>query len=157
MWSIYLTLLPFYHNESKSDIQDHFIEKLKNYNGSPVQIWKPFISAIPNFTKSDIPQMLKDIKEIPMRHLIMTILNSKMLGRHPGDKWIFITVIVISALTLLGLELNLVFYIYKRSAKVSYKLARNRGKTPEAPVLYKAVPVYTGDKDDVFMEEEISM
>ena len=26
----------------------------------------------------------------------------------------------------------------------------------EAPVLYNAVQVYTGDKDDVFMEEEIS-
>ena len=33
-----LTLLPYYHNESKSDIQDHFIEKLKNYNGSQFQI-----------------------------------------------------------------------------------------------------------------------
>ena len=52
--------------------------------------------------------------------------------------------------------LTLVFYIYKRSAKVSYKLARNKGKTTEAPALYKAVPVYIGDKDDVFMEEEIS-
>ena len=49
--SSYLTLLPYYHNESKSDIQDHFIEELKNYNGSQIQIWKPFISAIPNFTK----------------------------------------------------------------------------------------------------------
>ena len=60
--SSYLTLLPSYHNESKSDIQDHFIEKFKNYNGSQVQILKPFISAIPNFTKSDIPEMFKDTK-----------------------------------------------------------------------------------------------
>ena len=28
--STYLTLLPYYHNESKSDIQDHFIEILRN-------------------------------------------------------------------------------------------------------------------------------
>ena len=81
--SSYLTLLP-YHNESKSDIQDHFIEKLNNYNASQIQIWKPFISAIPNFTKSDIPEMLKDTKEIPMRHLIMMIFNSRKSGRHPG-------------------------------------------------------------------------
>ena len=53
--SSYLTLLPYYHDESKSDIQDHFNEKLKDYNGSQIQIWKPFISAIPNFTKSNIP------------------------------------------------------------------------------------------------------
>ena len=56
----------------------------------------------------------------------------------------------------MGLGLTLVFYIYKRSAQISYRLARNRGKTTEAPVLYKAIPVYPGDKDDVFMEEEIS-
>ena len=99
--------------------------------------------------------MLKDIKDIPMRHLIMTIFNSRKLGRHPGLEWIFIANIVISALTLLGLGLTLVFYIYKSSARVSCRLARNRGKTTEAPVLYKALPAYTGDKDDVFMEEEI--
>ena len=99
--SSYLTLLSYYHNESKSNIQDHFIEKLKNYNGSPIQIWKPFISAIPNFTNSDIPEMLKDTKEIPMRHL-MTIFNSRKSGTHPGFEWIFIVVIVISALTLWG-------------------------------------------------------
>ena len=151
----YLTLLPYYHNESKSDIQDHFIEKLKNYNGSQIQILKPFVSVIPNFIKSDFPEMLKDTKEIPSRHLTMTIVNSRKSGRHPGLEWIFIAIIVISALTLLRLGLTLVFYIYKRSAKVSCRLARNRGKTTEAPVLYKAVPVYAGDKD-VCMEEEIS-
>ena len=154
--SSYLTLLPYYHNESKSYIQDHFIKKLKNYKGSHIQIWKPFISAIPKFTKSDIPEMLKDTKEIPMRHLFMTIFNSRNSGRQQGLESIFFAIIVISALTLLGLGLTVVFYIYRKSARVSYMLARKRGKTTEAPGLYKAVLVYTGDKDDVFMEEEIS-
>ena len=63
--SSYLTLLPYYHNESKSDNQDHFIQKLKNYNGSQIQIRKPFISAVHNFTKSGIPEMLKDKKKYP--------------------------------------------------------------------------------------------
>ena len=100
--------------------------------------------------------MLKDTKEIPIRHTIMTILNSRKSGRHPGLERIFTAITVISALTLLGLGLTLVFYKYKRSAKVSYRLARNRGKTTDTPLLYKAVPVYTGDKDDFFMEEETS-
>ena len=100
--------------------------------------------------------MLKDTKEIHMRHLTMTIFHSRKSGRHSGLEWIFIAIILISALTLLWLGLTLVFYIYKRSAKVSYKLARNRGKTTQAPVLYKAETVYTGDNDDVFMEEDIS-
>ena len=49
--SSYLTLLPYYHNESKSNIQNQFIDHLKSYNGSYLQIWKLFISAIHNFTK----------------------------------------------------------------------------------------------------------
>ena len=50
-----LTLLPYYHNEGKSDIQDHFIENLKEYDGSKIEIGKPLTTAITNFTKSDIP------------------------------------------------------------------------------------------------------
>ena len=151
--SSYLTPLSYYYNESKSDIQDHFIEKLKNYNGFQIQIWKPSISPIPNIT---ISKMLKDTQEIPMRHLIMTIFNCRESGRQLGLEWIFIVFIEVSALLLLGLVLTHVFYIYQRSAKVFCRLARNRGKTTEAPVVYKAMPVYTGGKDDVFMEEEIS-
>ena len=59
--SSYLTLLPYYHNESKANIQD-----LKSYNGSSLQIWEQFISNLPNFTKTDIPTVLKDTKEIHM-------------------------------------------------------------------------------------------
>ena len=105
--SSFLTLLSYYHNESKSDIQDHLIEKFKNYNGSQIQIWKSFISAIPNFIKCDIPEMLKDTKGKPMRHLIMTIFNSRKSGRHPGLQLILTAIIVISSLTLLGLGLTL--------------------------------------------------
>ena len=36
-----------------------------------------------------------------------------------------------------------------------YRLARNIGKTVETPG-YNAVPVYTGDRDDVYMEEDNS-
>ena len=48
----YLTLLPYYHNESKSNIQDQFPDNRKAYNGSDLQIWKPFTSTVPNFTKN---------------------------------------------------------------------------------------------------------
>ena len=60
----YLIILPYYHNESKSNIQDQFIDNLPSYNGSNLQIWKPFMSTVPNFTKTDIPTVLKDTKEI---------------------------------------------------------------------------------------------
>ena len=51
-----LTLLPYYHNESRSDIQDQFIDNLKYCNGSNLQIRNMFISTISNFRKADILQ-----------------------------------------------------------------------------------------------------
>ena len=41
-------------------------------------------------------------------------------------------------------------------ARLTSETIINRGKTTEAPALYKAVLVYSGDKDGVSMEEEIS-
>ena len=70
--SSYLTLLPYYHNESKSKIEDQLIDNLKSYNESNFQIWKPFISTVPNFTKSYTPAVLKDTKKLLMRHLVLT-------------------------------------------------------------------------------------
>ena len=48
----YLTLLFYYHNENKLNIQDQFIDDLKSYKGSNLQIWKPFISTVPNFKET---------------------------------------------------------------------------------------------------------
>ena len=64
--SSYQTLLPYYHNENKLNIQDQFIDDLKSYNWSSLQIWKPFIPTAPNITKTDIPAVLNDSKEISM-------------------------------------------------------------------------------------------
>ena len=63
--SSYLILLPYCHNESKLNVQAKFIDNLISYNGSNLQIWKPFISTIPYLIKMDIPTALKDTKEIP--------------------------------------------------------------------------------------------
>ena len=78
--SSYLTLLLYYHNESKSNIEVHFIDNPKSYNGSRLQMWKACISTVPNFTKNDIPAVLKDTKEIPMRQLMLTAYKSRKSG-----------------------------------------------------------------------------
>ena len=88
--SSYLTLLPYYHNESKSNIQNQFIDNLKSFNGSNLQIWKPFISTIPNFTKANIPAVLKDTKEISRRHLTLTAYKSKKSGQLSVPRWIYL-------------------------------------------------------------------
>ena len=70
-------------------------------------------------------------------------------------RWIYLATTV-PTLTILGVGIIAIYYkCKKRSAKI-HRLARNRGKTIETPG-YNAVPVYNGDRDDVYMEEDISM
>ena len=118
----YLTLLSYYHNKRKSNIEDHFLYNLKLYNGCNLHIWKPFISTVPNFTKQ------KDTKEIPMRHLILTAYKSRKSGQLSVPRWIYLAT-TIPTLTILKVGIIAVYYkCKKRSAKI-YRLARNRGKT----------------------------
>ena len=45
------------------------------------EFWIPFISLVHIFTKTDIPAILKDAKEIPMRHLILAVYKSRKSGQ----------------------------------------------------------------------------
>ena len=115
---------------------------------------------MPNFTKTDISAVLKDIKEILMRHLIFSAYKSRKSDQLSMPKWIYLATTT-PTLTILGVGVFAVYYKYekskckKRSAKI-YRLARNRGKTMKTTG-YNAVPVYTGDRDDIYVEEDNSM
>ena len=54
-------------------------------------------------------------------------------------------------LTILGVGIIHVYYKCKKRSAQIYRLVRNRGKTMDTPG-YNAVPVYSGDRDDVYME-----
>ena len=82
--SSYLTLLPYYHNESKLSIQVQFIDNLKFYDQHTLKIrfYYTFIMGLTSkfgncssqpclISQKDIPIVLKDTKDIPMRHLIL--------------------------------------------------------------------------------------
>ena len=100
------------------------------------------------------PAGLKDTKEIPMRNLILTSYTSRKPGHLPVPRWLYLTT-TLPILTFSGAEIITVFYkCKKRSAKI-YRLARNRGKTMETSE-YRAVPVCTGDRNDIYMEEDNS-
>ena len=104
--------------------------------------------------KTDSPAVLKDIKDIPMIHSILTAYISRKSGQLSVTRWIYLAT-TMPTLTILGVGIIPVYYkCKKRSAKI-YMLARNRGKTMEKPG-YNAIPVYTGDRDDIYIEEDNS-
>ena len=71
--SDYQTLLPYYHNESRFAVSNPLGNHLTSSNSTRIQLWEPFLSKLTNFTKIELPPKLKDIKEIPMGHLILRL------------------------------------------------------------------------------------
>ena len=132
--SDYLTLLQYHHNESKTDIQDQFAHGISLYYGSAFRIWKPFVTNLPNFTKTDIPNELEDTKEIPMRHLLMTVYKMKRAGdeKHSVSPYLFATLTYV----IIGSASTIVMYYHckKISARISLRLTKNSGKTMKTPV-----------------------
>ena len=94
-----------------------------------------------------------------MRHLILTACKYRKSGQHSVPRWIYLGTII-PTLTIIGMRSIAVYYKYKKNkckktyAKI-YGLVRNRGKTTEIP-RYNAVPLCTGDRDDVYMEDDNS-
>ena len=69
-------------------------------------------------------------------------------------RWIYLATTIPTS-TILRMGIIYGFYKCKKASAKIYRLARNRGKTV-GTLGYSAVPVYTGDRDDVHMEEDNS-
>ena len=70
-------------------------------------------------------------------------------------KWIYL-VTMIPTLTIVGMGTIAVYNKCKKRSAKNYRLTRNRGKTMETSG-HNAVPFCTGDKGDVYMEEDNCM
>ena len=79
--SDYLTFLPYYHNESRFAVSNPLGNRLTSSNSTRFQLWEPILSKLPNFTKMELPPELKDVKEIPMRHLILRLRHTKLVKK----------------------------------------------------------------------------
>ena len=161
--SSYLNLLPYYHNESKLNLSRSvcLLIILNLIIGLTSKFGKHSSQLHAIFTpKPDIPAVLKDMKDIPMRHLILPAYKSRSAGQISVPRWMYLAT-TIPTLTMLGEGVIAVYYTNmknkckKRSVKI-YSLARNRGKTTET-LWYNAVPVYSEDRSDVYMEEDNSI
>ena len=57
--------------------------------------------------------MLKDTKEIPMRHLILSVFNSRKLCRNPEHKCIYLAITLSALLNKTGTAVNKVKSLLK--------------------------------------------
>lgn len=105
-----LTLPPYYHHESKYDISNSLDQFTYRFNASTVKMWEPFHTALPNFTISDLPQKLKNIKDIPMDSLIAE-LRSINIAPKSSDDWPIWVDVIVGAIIILGIVLFLYCYV----------------------------------------------
>ena len=66
-----IILLLYYLEQIKYNPQnDLFLGMLRETNFPAVQIWEPFVSVLPNYSKIELPETLKEIPSITMNNLI---------------------------------------------------------------------------------------
>ncbi|KAH3755679.1 hypothetical protein DPMN_190377 [Dreissena polymorpha] len=73
----YFTLNAWYINSSQTRLQTDKLD-IPTFKGS--SIWKPFHTSLVNFTKTEMPHELSNIKEIPMEALITKLQSIRQLN-----------------------------------------------------------------------------
>lgn len=107
-----LMLPPYYHRESKFEINDPFIQLLGLQNTS-FEILKPLSNAFVEFRPRKLPKALEDIQEIPMKNMIAKIETLQTRWYHGLPDWgnVIITISVIAVIVVTG------YIIYKSYIK----------------------------------------
>ena len=69
----FLSLPPYYLFEEQATIIDPNQKLLEIRNDTLSRIWEPFVQALPNFTKLELPENLEQVDNIPMNDLILKL------------------------------------------------------------------------------------
>ena len=117
-----LTLLPYFLGQMKYDT---FLAMLQETNFSAVQIWKPFESALPNYSKVELPETLKEVPSILMNHLIDQISGIRQFKDMETEKLPLWSIILISIGAVI-LAVALLFLCRRHLSKL--KIRRGGGK-----------------------------
>ena len=150
----YLTLPPYFHQESKKVIHDSLEEIIKWTNVS-LKMWAPFTQWFPNFTKASIPDELRDIEPFPMSHFISRLHNLRNLkAMKSGWPWwvyLIIIAVVISVVCVIAifLYIKLRTNLFK-SLSAKQKFTGSRHIRP--PPIYSAVPTEVGGGENADRE-----
>ena len=97
----YMILMPYYHKESTYVILDIYFQLLQLNSKSKTNLWNVFTSRLPNFTKIDIPEHLKALEKIPMRHLIETLHGFRKIEKDKGTlDWVYFAIGAVIALLI---------------------------------------------------------
>jgi hypothetical protein len=152
--SDYITLTPYYRGVSKYIATDEIKALFNGYDSSNMQVWQPFLAAMPNYSGTALPSELKGMTEIPMNHLIEKLRNLEEVTMI--DPWPFWVYMLIGGGILLGIILLLWFWWTFR-IQIKTMITSARGKywghakvTEEQPVSGQTTePRYNGTGEEI--------
>ena len=75
----FITLPAFYHFDSVIRISAPWLEELKSYNFSNIDIWKPLYTSMPAFNSTKIPPRLKAMKRLEIEPFIRELKSIKQV------------------------------------------------------------------------------
>ena len=81
-----LSLLPFYHLETRVNIDEPFDKFIKNYNWTYSNTWNDFHKCVPNFNYKDLPKELSAIESISTDSLISELNKVEEISIEPEPK-----------------------------------------------------------------------
>ena len=147
----YMSLMPYYQKESKSEVEDSISELLLNARVANTTIWKPFHEKLPNFSSIQLPDRLQTVEQIPLRRLITELADQNELvedtaGSYPA--WLYAVV------GTLVLVMFLTALTYKCKGGCLRGSARRRGgggnfgAAAEAPGMQMVSVTTTGGGDN---------
>lgn len=85
--SDYLTLPPFYHQESKFLENGPIMDLIKfPQNLTDFDLWKPFIKSFPKFSEDKLPPELSEVETIPMNHLVRQLHSLRTMELQKTSK-----------------------------------------------------------------------
>lgn len=117
--SDYFALLSPFNGKSTFEIKDSFIDLINTQvRRSQIHLWEPIYDILPNFSKISIPEELREIKEIPLDHLIMKLGEHRPVN-FTSKEW------PIWSFLLVGVVIFIVFI----TAVILYRLYGKRIKT----------------------------
>ena len=119
----YLTLPPYFHKETSSELilTEKHLFKLSNMSFT---LWEPFSYWFPNFTKTSMPPELNSIEHIPIKKLISQIHNLRALKvQKEGWPWyVYFGLVVVVLLVIVCAALFVYIKYFKMPNNMPHKM-----------------------------------
>ena len=80
-----LSLPAYFQEESHYEIDDPFRRLIGRIDVSNLKLWKPFHDTFENYTLTELPKLLGEVKEIPIDNLLYKLKNLREIDA--GNAW----------------------------------------------------------------------